>query len=308
MYQCSNIFYEASKLYKPGLVKCNPSLIDTIEWLNPDSSEFKTHQEQFILPDDIIDFLVSLPLEEAFQFLIGFHSINFQFWSSESNIGFTPYQHNGQSGWLAGVYSFKNFFEAMKKEARLDVFSQADLFQHFQNISNISDRYEILKKIWTSLFLEQTYQYIIQACNNGTLSSQTIQNIRNTITFSNNENSDIFFRKEILFLWDIQLIYCLKNKTKINLYLPMPSDHQTAKIFNAYDLLIYNDEVNSIIKKGEHIPFKSEIELAIRSASIILSSQICHRKQISTFELYKSLWCMRKEKKNSFHLTPTTFY
>lgn len=308
MYQCSNIFYEASKLYKPGLVKCNPSLIETIEWLNPNNSQFQHHQEQFILPDDIIEYLVSLPSEVSFQFLIGFHSINFQFWSSESNIGFTPYNHNGQNGLIAGIYSFKNFFEAMKKEARLDVFSQADLFQHFQNISHITDRYEILKKIWNSLFLEQSYQSIIKACNSGIMSSQTIQNIRNLITFSNTDNEDIFFRKEILLLWDIQLIYCLQNNTKINLYLPMPSDHQTAKIFNAYDLLIYSDEVNSMIKKGEHISSKSDIELAIRSASIILSSQICHRNQISTFELYKSLWCMRKEKKNSFHLTPTIFY
>lgn len=308
MQQCSKIFYEASKNYRPHLVKCNPSLISSIEWLNPTTELFQHNQTLSILPPDIIYYLSALNPEEAFQFLFGFHGINFQFWSSDKDEGFSPYVNNGQSGMFAAIYCFKNFFEAMKKESRLDAFSQADLFQHFQNIPHIAQRYDILKKLWKPFTLEQSFKIVSQACDEGFISSKTIQIIRTLTSSLDDTKEDVFFRKEILFIWDIQVIHNIHHNTFINLQIPMASDHQTAKVFKGYDLLIYSEDVNNIIQKGTHIPVNSEIELAIRSASIILSSQICQYRKISTYELYKTLWAMRKEKKSPFHLTPTTFY
>lgn len=305
MQYCAKIFNESAKNYKPDLVKCNPSLISSLEWLDPQSELFKTNVQHNLLPTDIVDYLKTLSSEEIFQFLFGLHAINFQFWEPKEDSGFTPYIHGNNSGFLAAVYAFKDFYDFIKTEGRLDEFTQADLFQFFQEIPHLSKRCDILKFVWQPFILEQAYQAVQHACEEKFFSSKTIQSIRNIVE---TEHDDIFFRKEILFLWDVQEIFSVHDNLSFNVQLPMACDHQVARVFHMFDLLTYSDSLKEKINKGLFLESGGEEEMAIRSACILLSNQICQRQKMSTLDLYKTVWAMRKSKKHPFHLTQTIFY
>lgn len=306
MLKSTNLIKEISIHYKPEIVKCNPQTLFTpeLEWLQPTSGCFLDNIKKNIIPDDIYNYLLSLPTDKVFQFLIGFHAINFQYWEPKEPAGFQPYIHLNQSGFYAALFAFKDMFIQLSKENRISL-TQADIFQSFNNIPLLTERFNILQTVWEPSMLETAYKLIQTHIKKGVFAVNTAIELQKLIPTVFN---DMFLRKNILFLWDFLDIYNLQNTNTIQDKLPVVSDHQVAKVFHMYNMVTYCPDVENTVINNLMFESYSENELAIRSACFFLSNQICERKKISPYQLYKSIWMMRASKKNPFILVQTHDY
>jgi len=304
------VFQESAKHYQPTIAKCNLTSINSFDWLDQSSYVFNDIVKCPTLPDDILKYLTSLSLEQSFQFLLGFHSINFQYWTPKNNAenpshGFVPYIHNNNSGFYACLFSYKELFEKLILENRFRFITQADLFQYMNNIPHSLHRLHTLRTVWEPSTLNEAFKITFNDFSSGSVNLSTALKLRQLMP---SVFEDPLFRKDILFLWDFMEMFQHITKTNISIELPPISDHQVAKVLHMYDIIQYSDELNLRIKNEEIFPYPSSEEQSIRSATFIASFKICSQLNISSLQLYKVLWYMRTSKTHPFFLAQNNFY
>lgn len=287
-----------TKLAKPNL-----NVLSSVPWLFKDNPGFLENVHKPILTPEALKTLLSFDSYTALTFLIGFHAINFQFWSPKSPSGFQPYIHNGQSGFYSCLDSYLSLF--VNLGPKLKSLTQVDFFNAFGDIPLAKERFKILQETWSPEKLDNIQQFLETDLQDNIVTLNTPIKISKTLPFA---YEDPFYRKAIYFVWDYLYIYNIKHQTNIQQQLPFIADHQTAKIFHMYGLVSYSDDIQLKINNGEFFIKDSPEELAIRACIVFLAQQICQRNKISTMELYNVMWHMRTSKQGPFYLCENQRY
>lgn len=298
------VLHNVQKSLNTQIVKSNLNAIHNVSWIHREDPVFQENISKPLLTPETIKTLISYDNHEILEFLLGFHAINFQYWTPKSPNGFTPYIYQGQSGFYACLSNFSNLFKNVK--GKLKSFTQVDLFNHFGDIPLSKERFKCLLETWDSEKLDNVNQIIVNSIkNNQELNLDVALKICKILP---NSFEDPFFRKVTYFLWDYISVYNFKNNTNIQQKLPFLADHQTAKILSMHNLIVYNDELKNKIDNGQPIVKDSPEELAIRACIIFTAQQICLRNHISTLELYHTMWHMRTSKQAPFYLCENQRY
>lgn len=293
----NNIIYQNIQSHlNIEIAKPNLDAIYTTDWLNFDSPNFQSNINKTILTNDAISYLSHLSNYQLVEFLIGFHAINFQYWKANHPSGFSPYIHDGLSGFYACLKSYLQFFKHTETSRLTRSITQIDFFTCFGEIPNSKDRFQFLIEVWKPEILDNVSQMLEDDINKGCLCLDTAYKISKIIPSC---FDDPFLRKSTSLLWDF---HCIKNNKNIQIDLPLIADHQTAKILSMYNMIIYNDELKNKIINGNLIKASSEEELAIRACIVFVGEHIKKRKNLNSLELYQVMWQMRASKNEPFFL------
>lgn len=299
------IYSNVKKFLNINIAKPNLNLIDSIDWLNKNSTDYIENINKPILSLATIKYLSQLDDYNVLQFLIGFHALNFQFWTPKLPEGFLPYINNELTGFYSCLESYLALFKHLPASRKNTSITQVDLFNFFGDIPNIKVRFSFLSEVWKSELLDTVYANIKNDSKNNIISIETASKISIILP---NSFQDPYLRKTIYLLWDYIQITNKNNNTNIITELPMIADHQTAKIFSMYSLMQYNKNLKNKINRGITIESNSSEELAIRACIIFIAEQICRRKKITTSGLYNLMWHMRATRKEPFFLCENTNY
>lgn len=305
MKNTNTIFNNVKKHLNIQIVKPNLNVIDSIDWLDNKNLCFQENIKKPILTNDVLNFLLQLDDYHVLEFLVGFHSLNFQFWTPINPTGFKAYINNGLSGFYACLASYFALFKHLPHDTKSISFTQVDFFNFFGDIPNSKERFQILLKNWTPEVLDNIFQIIKEDSKDNYVSIDCASKVARILPLS---FDDLFLRKAIYLLWDYIDIINKKNLTNIITDFPLIADHQTAKILSMNNLITYSENLKLKINNGILIENNSKEELAIRACIIFTANQICKRKSISTEKLYNLMWHMRTAKQEPFFLCESNNY
>ena len=318
----NNIIYNNIKIHlNINIAKPNLDGIYSTEWLNPNNFKFKENLERNVLPDDIIKYLTKLEQYTILQFFIGFHAINYQYWTPTTPSGFKPYIHEGRSGFYACLQSYFKFFKNTETTRKISSPTQIDFLTYFGAIPNSKERFLLLLDAWNPENMDNIYQIINEDIKEKCISIDTAYKISKIIPSC---FDDTYLRKAIYLLWDYVYISQklslneVKIKSKSNITsntissikidLPIIADHQTAKVLAMNNMIIYSDELKNKITQSICIEKNSPEELAIRACIIFVGEHIVKRLNINSLQLYQLMWQMRAEKNEPFFLCVNNNY
>lgn len=120
-------------------------------------------------------------------------------------------------------------------------------------------------------------------------------------------SSDIFLKRAILFVYDLQRELEIFDDKKLD-FLPVPTDYQIPRVLNYLNIIQYSDTLNEKIINGTLISKHSAEEISIRANTINACHALRRSSNLTGNIIDDYLWQLKKQCDTPFHLTITTDY
>lgn len=292
----NQIIEQANKDFNPNVVSIDYDVINKTDF---DKSKiyFFFSQQSFI---DIRN------IKDNINFILGYHSINYQHWSINHNNRLERYEYEDKIGADALLVGFQNLFiKNSQQTISLDFLKESDITSFFGNVPDKKGRLEILKESLNKHKLMKANKIIDEAVENNLIDVDTAYKIAHIMPKS---FQDPYLKKIQLALYEIgELLQLTHPRLKIDLTASI--EYQIPKVLNALGIIKYDNNLLDTINNANLIEVDSMQEKAIRSASLIACEKICEVNKIEGSYLDRLLWEQRKNFGNlKFHLTKTKRY
>lgn len=291
-----NILKKAIEYYDFNLVSINYDKIPNLNIIK-DRSYFYFSKKDNI---DIDNY------KENIRYILGLHSINFQYWDITPQNIYSRYSNNEKIGAIASYEGYNKLYSSIILANKpIDTINHELMRNFFGSIPNLHGRILILKESLNKTLFELTYQVIMNdVTKNNLIDTLTAQKIADILPKS---YSDPFLKKVQLALFEIYELLKFKYP-KLNVDLTVAADYQIPKVLNFLDIINYSDSISKKITNKIVIPEDSNEEMAIRAAAILACEEISKTHNLPTGYVDKYLWEQRNNTVNNFHLTKTTRY
>lgn len=292
----NSVIQQALIDYQPNIVSINSSVIEDLIF-NEQHRSIHFHNQT--------NSLSSLSIYNTFKFLISLNSINYQFWSIQNN-QLVRYQNHNLVGALAMFDGFSRLFEYMVK---INFDTNYLTLQHIQDffgdIPVPIERLSILKESFDQHLFNDVLTILEQHIQLKNFNVALAKKISNIMPISYH---DPYLKKIQLCLYEMaNYLNFLGYDIKID--VTVAADYQIPKVLEHLGVLTYSNQLIDTIQKKEKILSYSDMERAIRSATILSCEDISQKHNISIACLDRFLWLSRNDCHNkNFHLTETPYY
>lgn len=248
--------------------------------------------------------------ESAIQFLIALNSINYCFWKRTKNGRIERYNYCNEIGAMGMQRAFSvtwgdNNNARDLRDALKD--GLPGLMYYFPDIPLPESRAEILTEILEKDYLEIAADQIYGNILNGSFCAEN-DSMYLASAFPK-AYDDRYLKKAQLTMMEISSLF--KHENYLNykeLEFTIAADYQLPKVLHGMGILKYNAQLQMDIDCGFYIVENSEVERAIRAATIISCEAIRNIVGINIPELDWWLWSQRNNYTEQHHLTLTTNY
>ncbi len=244
--------------------------------------------------------------KENIRYILGLHSINFQYWDVTPQHGYLRYSNNGNIGAIASYEGYDKLYQSIiLSNKKIDVINHEQMRNFFGNISNLHGRINILKESLNKVLFELAYEVLMNdVIKNNLIDTTTAQKIADILPKS---YSDPFLKKIQLALFETYELLKFKYPT-LNVDLTVAADYQIPKVLSHLGIITYNEDITNKILNRVLINEDSNEEMAIRASAIIACEEISNTHKLPTGYVDKYLWEQRNNTNLNFHLTKTTRY
>ncbi len=266
--------------------------------------------------------------EETAQYYFFLDSINFCFWAPR---GQKRWEYKINEQWVGGYYAYskaikdaflrdKRFFDAdylssISDEDFQSIFSAGrnTLFLIKERASIIRQNFQILRDNFNGQALNLLKETEMDADKIVNLLLEKFPTFNDSVV--RDEGPTFLLKRAQIFPSDLSFTGLSELKINNLDHLTVFADYKLPQILESFDVLHYNDELNSDIIDEKLIPQGSQKEIELRASSIMVVEQIRDEmeklgRKLSVNELDWILWV--KAKTTTFlkphHRTLTTFY
>jgi hypothetical protein len=292
----NQIIDQANKDFNPNVVSIDDDAINKTD-LDKSKIYFYFAKQDFI---DIRN------TQENINFILGYHSINYQHWSINKNNRLERYEYSDKIGVDAILFGFQNLFIKNSQQAiSSDFLKESDITNFFGDVPDKKGRLEILKESLNKHKLIKVNKIIDEAVDNNLIDVSTAYKIANIMPKS---FGDPYLKKIQLALYEISELLQITNP-RLQTDLTVSVEYQIPKVLSALGIIKYDNNLLDTISSANLIEVDSIQEKAIRGASLLACEKICQIHQIDGPYLHNLLWEQRKDFGNlKFHLTKTKRY
>lgn len=257
------------------------------------------------------DALLQLQLPDSFQFSLmktGLHSINYMFWELRDGKVYR-YAYEGQIGALGMRQAMQRAWgpdldpNLFKKS--LGSGDAATITALFGDIPDPVSRGQHLLEAVDPVRLNAALGVLQAATSAGMFTVDTARQL--AVLFPIAYGQDAYLKRAQLAIMEYAG-YLAEQGIQVHLDLTVAADYQLPRVMRALGVLVYDPEVASLIDQQQIIERDSEIERALRSATILGAQAMAKHLGVSEPAVDNFLWLHRKEATGPFHLTPTTDY
>lgn len=244
-------------------------------------------------------------LQEAAEFAVAMNSINYMFWSKDTNGDFVRYQNNNQIGALAMCEAFKNAWDdpdSPLSKARTGIELTAEnIVQMFGDIPAPESRAAVLNEVLCGPQLKNFAQNLE---NNPSFTTETAHLLADL--FPTAYGDEVLKKSQLAVsaIWREARMRGSDQLCDVTAF----ADYQIPNVLRALGVLTYDDQLAARIDSGALIEENSMEERAIRAASILAVEELAKAQNVSVADVDYWIWLKRKEPKTPFHLTITTAY
>ncbi len=290
------ILKKAIECYDFNLTSINYDVIPTLNILK-DRSYFYFSKKEGIEIDNY---------KENIRYILGLHSINFQYWDVSPQNVFSRYSHEGKIGAVAAYEGYQKLYKSIILSNKpIDSLTHELMRNFFGSIPNLHSRILILKESLNKTLFELAYQVIMNdVIKHSLIDTNTAQKLADILPKS---YSDPFLKKIQLALFEVYELLKFKYPT-LQVDLTVAADYQIPKVLNFLGVISYNESISNKIGNKTLIVEDSKEEMSIRAAAIIACEEISKFHQLPTGYVDKYLWEQRNNTTNNFHLTKTNRY
>ncbi len=244
--------------------------------------------------------------KENIRYILGLHSINFQYWDMTPQNIYTRYSHNEKIGAIASYEGYGKLYSSIiLANKQIETLTHEMMRDFFGSIPSLHGRIIILKESLNKTLFELAYQVIMNdVVKNNLVDTTTAQKIADILPKS---YSDPFLKKIQLALFEIYELLKFKYP-KLQVDLTVAADYQIPKVLNFLGILNYNQNIATKIANKVMIPEDSKEEMSIRAAAILACEEISKIHNLPTGYVDKYLWEQRNNTNDNFHLTRTNRY
>lgn len=267
---------------------------------------------------------LNLDLNEKEWILLAFiiESMNFCFWRKPK--WKIKYKNDLVSGSNALFYSIIKKVENDKDFLKLENLDAIDREQFFEVLKGIEGectfidkRFENFKEVVNYIKNNDFFTEIFSIESDIELLNYITNNFKSFDDKSNYKGKIIYFNKRATLL--VNDLYYLSETIRNNVGnvngLSGCADYGIPRTFRDYGLLVYNNELASLIDNEKEIPHDSDMEIEIRGNMLYIIELIKDKLKardiiVNSVELDNLIWWMGKkiERKSAVHHTVTIYY